>query len=229
MSKSFSPKNSSLKKPLISFEKVSFNYNKNKTDDSGKQNWILKDFSTSIYHNSLTLLKGKNGSGKSTLLKLLLNSKNDNLSSGKISKYYTNAELGYLSQDVHREARYPLTVLEFLCIQQANLKKNDKKLRSLLEQLGLWEIRHQNFPELSGGEKQKTYLLRTVLISPKIILMDEPLSYLDKESEREFAKLIGNLLTEKATIIMAIHDDDWLSHLPSTIKRKYQINTLQLK
>ena len=230
--------NSSTQQILIHFEKVSFSYNKkikpnetsNLKDSTNltEQKWILKNLNATLYQNCLTLLKGKNGSGKSTLLKLLLHPQNANLSKGKISRYYTHEQVGYLSQHLHHCLKFPLTVLEFLCIQQPTLKKNDKKLRSLLEQLDLWKVRQQNFSELSGGQQQKTYLLRTLLTKPKIILMDEPLSYLDKESEKKFAKLIEDLLIEKTTIVMAIHDDCWLAHLsPATIK-KYQINTLQL-
>ena len=204
---------------LISFQKATFSYQ--------KKHPILNNFSATIFQNSLVLLKGKNGSGKSTLLKLLLNDEY-NLLKGKITKNYNQKDIGYVAQHVHRKERLPITLLEFLLISCPELKKENSFLSDYLKKNELWHKRNQNFSEFSGGEKQKAYILRSLLMEQKILLMDEPLSYLDQKSEKNFAKLIEELLLKNQTIILATHQEEWMKYFSPDTKKKFRIDIIPL-
>ena len=81
-----------------------------------------------------------------------------------------------------------------------------------------------NYPdELSGGEKQRIAIARTLLMKPDIILLDEPTSALDKSMKKEVLKLIGNLVKEDLTLIIVSHEDDFVKKVSDkiiTIKNK---------
>ena len=69
-------------------------------------------------------------------------------------------------------------------------------------------ISQKNINEVSGGEKQKTYLSRVMSVNPEVIIMDEPSQNLDNESNNKFIELIIEEKNNNKTIIIASHDFD---------------------
>lgn len=89
-----------------------------------------------------------------------------------------------------------------------------------LDKVGLQKNRSQYPSELSGGMRQRLALARTIFVKPDVILMDEPLSALDKELRREMQNLILNLHKEtNNTIIMVTHSQEDMDYMCDRIWR----------
>lgn len=191
---------------MLKIEKLNFKY------DSKE---IFKDFSLNIKSGDRIALKGVSGSGKSTLLRLIAGLEKFN--SGKIlfnniditnlSPYRRN--FGYVFQDF---ALFPhLNVEDNVLFGISNLKKNEQKilLNKYTKMLQIESLLKYYPHELSGGQKQRVAIARTLITSPKVILLDEIFSALDSElKERVRLEILHILKTLKITTILVTHDSD---------------------
>lgn len=180
---------------------------------------ILNDLNFKINDGELFVLIGPSGSGKTTTLKLinrlLEQSDGDIYFNDKRLKEYDLRELrldiGYVLQEI---ALFPnLTVSENIALipemKKMNKKEIREKTRFLLNKVGLnpdeYEFRYPR--ELSGGERQRIGILRAIIASPKILLMDEPFSALDPISRIQLQDLIKEIHKEFGiTIVFVTHD-----------------------
>jgi tungstate transport system ATP-binding protein len=86
-------------------------------------------------------------------------------------------------------------------------KQREKKINLILEQLEIIELSKQQAKTLSGGELQKVALARALIMQPKILLMDEPFSYLDLPSIQLLERFILDYVTRmKTTLVFSTHD-----------------------
>jgi ABC-type Mn2+/Zn2+ transport system ATPase subunit len=87
------------------------------------------------------------------------------------------------------------------------MTRNDKnrRLEETLAMLGLQDLRRRPIGHLSGGQLQRTLIARALVRKPDILLLDEPMSYLDRHAERELAEILGRLKDEGTTILMVTH------------------------
>lgn len=170
--------------PAIHFNKVNFY-----SDD----NHILKNITGSFYEGTITTLVGPSGAGKTTLLKLcngLLSPDSGEIyiKDKKISSF-APVELRRLvgialqsapmiNGDVLQNIGLPLT------LQGKNLA--EKAAKDLLKDVGLSEeFLHRNVRDLSGGQRQKVSIARTLVNHPRILLLDEITSALDRVSQKK--------------------------------------------
>lgn len=163
------------------------------------------DVSFEVKKGEVVAVLGSSGSGKSTLLKLLsgLRKKDD----GTYSFADENG-IGYVSQEY---TLWPhLNVLENLTLAPS-LKNPDnkseiiKEAKDLLKKFGLDKYVKTYPHELSGGQKQRVALLRSIMIKPKILLLDEITSSLDPELTKSVLDLVRELAQEGYTMLLVTH------------------------
>lgn len=176
---------------------------------------ILKDLNMKIKSKKITAIVGESGCGKSTLAKLV----------GGFERNY-DGEILYnglseisndsLNENIMLVDNNPYFFKESLRynLKMANKNADDDKLRKVLEEVGLYSyfkniggldsILESAGNNLSGGQKQRLAIGRALLKEPKILILDESISNIDKESEDLILNLIQKL-KEKMTIILITH------------------------
>ncbi|SHF01307.1 ABC transporter ATP-binding protein [Clostridium fallax] len=193
---------------------------------------VLKDITFSLEEGKILALIGPSGSGKSTLLNVLSNL--IKCDSGEIN---IKGNLGYMFQrDNLLEWRNIIDNITIgLEIKKALNEEAMKNVERLLKAYDLWDFRNRYPKELSGGMKQRVALIRTLVVNPDILLLDEPFSSLDYQTRLmvsdDIYKIIKN---EKKTAILVTHDiseaismADYvavLSRRPATIKSIHKVD-----
>lgn len=159
------------------------------------------------------LLLGASGSGKSTLLRLL--NRLEEPSAGQI--YFRGAPLtSYEPRALRRSVAllmqtpvmFPGSVRENLCmVPHGYTPASEQRIRQELNALGLDEsLLEREATQLSGGEKQRVSLARSLLTEPEILLLDEPTSALDPHHEAKVAQLINELRSRRQlTCVVVTH------------------------
>lgn len=210
-----------MKEITIDIKNISFSYdNKN----------IFKNFSLKIEPKEKIALIGKIGSGKSTLAKLIINLKsiesgeilinNVNIKSLNIDKLRNH--ISYIPQ---HPKLFNRTLYENITYGIENSSNNnfENKIYNILDNDNLHDIKdvfkknmHKEVGKLgsnlSGGQRQIVWIIRSILKKNKIIILDEPTSSLDEESKKKIISLINNLGKDK-TIIIITHDKSLLENM----------------
>ena len=179
------------------------------------QRTVLDRFSLVLPETGITILRGPSGCGKTTLLNLILG--------------ITDADSGEIWFEGRNITRVPMEERGFNIVFQdyalfpnLNVYKNityglrnkpdistGQEVQELIDLLGLGEHLAKGIDQLSGGQKQRVALARTMVMKPRILLLDEPLSALDgviKESIKEKIKEIAREF--KLTTIIVTHDPE---------------------
>jgi ABC-type polar amino acid transport system ATPase subunit len=182
---------------------------------------ILKDFSLSISSGEIAILLGKSGAGKSTILRILNNL--EIADSGKIA--LNNApikknEIGFVFQNFNLFSN--LSVIENITlalVQVKNIKKEEAFAMGcdILKKYHLLDKKDSSVQSLSGGQKQRIAIIRTLVMQPKIICFDEPISSLDPYSTNEILSFIRELQREDYIILMTTHNVSILNQLDCII------------
>lgn len=174
---------------------------------------IAADINFTVEKGDYLCVLGENGSGKSTLLKTLLGIKP--ALSGEIifAEGFTKDDIGYLPQQTDVQRDFPASVYEIvstgLVKNSSKLfkgKNDKKKIESVIERLGIGELKTKCYRELSGGQQQRTLIARALLAADKLLLLDEPVTGLDPAVTKELYEIIYRLNKEGVTVIMVSHD-----------------------
>ncbi len=194
---------------MISIKKISKKYN---------NKYVFRNISFDINDNEKLLIIGPSGCGKTTLIRCLnglnkVNSGNIFLNGVKISNIddvTLKSKVGMVFQNYNL---FPhLTVRENVSLAPRLLKMgNEKEIDDLVKRL-LSEVNIINkidsYPsKLSGGEKQRVAIARTLATKPEVILLDEPTSALDPATINDFISLL-NELSKTTTIVVVSHEMD---------------------
>ena len=180
--------------------------------DSGGHE-ILSGISFSVERGDFVILKGASGSGKSTLLKLINNlisaTEGSILYKGKEIEEYDPIELrrkiAYCLQTPVLFEDYVRGDMEFVFDSRGS-KYDEEKVLKLMSYLGMGkEYLNKEVVKLSGGEKQRLALVRSLLFKPEILLLDEVTSALDKTNSKVVEDCIKKLNDEGLTVF-------WISH-----------------
>ena len=196
---------------------------------------ILKNVNLSFSKGNFVSIQGKSGSGKTTLLNILglldvptngdmlIDDKLINYKDEKIKNKIRNEKMGFVFQ--FHYLLNELTALENVMMPALiNKKFNKKEVREkameLLELVGLSErVKHKPL-ELSGGEKQRVAIARSMINDPEIILADEPTGNLDTETSLVINNLFKKINEEKKqSIIIVTHSLE----LANLAEYKYKI------
>jgi cell division transport system ATP-binding protein len=180
---------------------------------------LLSDVSVQLVPGSFHFLTGPSGSGKTTLLKLCYGALLP--TTGQVKVF--DEDMRGLDRDqmallrrrvgvVHQECRFldhlplaenislPLTVSGRDTVEEGN------DLQELMQWVGLSSRADALPPELSGGERQRAALARAVIMSPDVILADEPTGNVDWEMSQRLLQLLVELNRMGKTILIASHD-----------------------
>ena len=183
------------------------------------ENQVLEDFNLDVESGDIFALLGDSGSGKSSALRFIAGL--DNAKDGAVSLDGNNLsfdgehtvrpelrEIGMVFQDY---ALFPhLTVFQNICFGISQLTKEEKvhKVSELLELISLKGIEKKYPHQLSGGEHQRVSLARSLATSPKLLLLDEPFSSLDKSHHDQLVTEVREILKKAGvTSILVTHDE----------------------
>lgn len=177
------------------------------------------------------LLLGNSGSGKTTLLHLmggLLKIQPGKIEIagidlGEMSEAardsFRGKNIGFIFQRNHLISSLSVYKNILMSPYLANLLQDERQIREVLEQLGLWEKRASHIHELSQGQAQRVAIARAVLNKPAVIFADEPTSALDDEScERVMRLMLEICRMYSSTLVIATHDQRLRSMLPFQIE-----------
>ncbi len=169
---------------------------------------VINKLNLSVDHNQNIFLFGPSGCGKSTLLNLI--SGLDNSDSGDIyfdGKLVKN-HFDLLKDDIGIIFQDHYLISELNIFDNIKLKSNDtKKIEKILSYFNMSRFKYKYPNQLSNGQKQRVCVARSLVNSPKLLIADEPTSYLDKEN----AKLVIDLILNSSkkfnlSTIIASHD-----------------------
>ncbi|CAB4884811.1 unannotated protein [freshwater metagenome] len=178
---------------------------------------VLNRVSIDVANGEIVALLGPSGSGKSTLLRVIAgllvpDSGSVALDAVDITTLSTHRRnIGMVFQD---EQLFPhRTVaqnIEFgLRMQGWEVARRSRRVTELLSMIGLDQFAGRRVTGLSGGEAKRVALARTLAPSPRIVLLDEPLTGLDRELHDQLANELSHLLRSTATTALIVtHDRD---------------------
>ena len=181
---------------------------------------ILQELDFSVKKNDFVLIFGQNGAGKSTLLKILAGlipaGKGEVLIDGKNVARYTKRELATLLSYLPQSDEFglPILVKDILLAGRYPYRSIFKKLQGRdrqlfaagVERFGLGDLLQRNMQTLSGGERKKVLLATAFIQDVPIILLDEPLNFLDPGSTVQLLKMLENLHASGKTIVVVAHE-----------------------
>lgn len=201
---------------IIQVKDLGFSYN-------GKS--ILKRINLSVFERDFVSIVGPNGGGKTTLVKVLLGLLKPDYGVvrifGEVAKE-ARTRIGYMPQYLNYDHLFPVKVMDVVLMGRLGrgsifIHKTDRsKALDSLDKVGLRDLHKEPFANLSGGQKQRVLIARALVSSPELLILDEPTSSLDQESEKNFYSLLKKL-NEKLTIIIVSHDIAFVSEYVNRI------------
>lgn len=184
---------------------------------------VLKELSLEIDKGEKIAIIGPSGSGKTTLLNMIgaldvpesgeviFNQKNITNYSKKELANFRNQHLGFIFQLHHLMPQLSLWENVLLpLLPQGKISKEQKEwAEHLIQKVGIWEQRNQKPSEMSGGECQRTAVVRALINKPELILADEPTGALDEENANALSELLIQLSDEEnITLVTVTHSSE---------------------
>ncbi len=191
--------------PLLGCEAVRFSY-------TGEED-VLNDLSLEVDPGRITAVVGANGAGKSTAIKVLTGQLTSQ--AGTVHALVSPSDIAVMPQDVEK---FELTLKEFLCLPYYSTRvPSDEELWDALKKVGL-AVHVKGFKDgldtqlgeqwdgtdLSGGQWQRLALARTLLSDARVLVLDEPTSAVDAESESKLFEMLKDE-TPRRTILLVSH------------------------
>ncbi len=201
------------KKPILEIKNLKISFN-------GKA--VLTDTSLTLNEGENLVVLGKSGTGKSVLIKCVvgllipdagtikvfdtdmtsLNKKQFSQMRQKIGFLFQNGAL-YDSMTIKQNLEFPLVRL----MKDLSKKERESKIVTALENVGLPDVLNKMPSELSGGQRKRVSLARTIIVDPLIMLYDEPTTGLDPVTSDEISQLINDIQKQlKTSSIIITHD-----------------------
>ncbi len=189
---------------------------------------ILKDFSLDVSQGEIVSIIGDSGAGKSTLLRCInalemIDSGEIIINNNAISKKnlkQARLDVGMVFQDYNLFPNYSVlknVTLPLTRVLNVNKQEAEIKARELLSQMNLLK-RCDAYPyQLSGGEKQRLAIARTLATNPKVICFDEPTSALDPKLVKQIFKIIKELADSRKAILIVTHDIKFANEISNKI------------
>lgn len=193
--------------PFLEVQNLSFSYH----SISGETK-VLSDINFTVEEGEFAAIVGPSGCGKSTILNLvsgLIEPESGSVSLCKKPLKTEKHKIGYMLQKDHLFEWRTIyrNVTLGLEIQKKLNEKTRKKAEEMLQTYGLSEFRDARPSQLSGGMRQRAALIRTLLLDPDLLLLDEPFSALDYQTRLSVSDDIGQILrAEKKTALLVTHD-----------------------
>jgi len=202
-------------KALIEIKNVTKTY-----QDESVATQALRGVSFTVGEGEFVSIMGPSGSGKSTLLhilglldkptngKYLFGGHDTTLFTEKESAHFRNKEIGFIFEAFHLLARS--TVLEnvLMPLQYSNVPKKQHEERAIkaLDKVNMLHRLKHRPSQLSGGEKQRVAIARSLVNEPRVLMADEPTGNLDSKSGKSVMETIDALHKQGHTIIVITHE-----------------------
>lgn len=176
---------------------------------------VLPDVSLTVGRGDFMAITGPNGGGKTTLLRVMLGLQKP--TSGTVCYFDPEGRptrrlaIGYLPQKSNIDTRFPITAGEtvrsgLLAGYFSRPSKEDMdRYEQTVDLCGIRGYLDRPIGALSGGQLQRTLLARALVSKPELLVLDEPLSYVDKNFEHQIYDIMENL-ARSATIILVSHE-----------------------
>ena len=186
----------------------------------------LRDVNFTVERGEYVAIMGESGSGKTTLLNIL--AALDKPTEGKV--YLKDRDLGKLKEKeiaTFRRQNLGFVFQDFNLLDTFSLKDNiflplvlsgkkypemEKRLKPIVEKLGIEKLLEKYPYEVSGGQKQRAAVARALITNPKLILADEPTGALDSKSTEGLLEIFHTINQEGQTILMVTHSARAASH-----------------
>lgn len=178
---------------------------------------ILHNINLSVNSGDFIAITGPNGGGKTTLLRIILKliipqrGTVQYLKNGTITD---NLQIGYLPQKNMIDSKFPLTVSDVIMSgligEKISKQKKEELTNSMIHLMGIEAKTNHPIGELSGGQLQRVLFGRALISSPQILILDEPLNYIDKRFENKIYEILSGLISN-TTIILVSHEMNEIS------------------
>ena len=209
--------NKSLSSELIRLENVSKEYD---------GDIILHDINLTLNRGDFMAISGPNGGGKTTMLRIML--KLLKPSSGTVTycsgdSFDGKLKIGYLPQKSMIDTKFPITVKETVMSGLVSgffgrlPKDYMERYDEVVALCGINGIPQRPVGVLSGGQLQRTLLARAIISRPEVLVLDEPLSYVDKQFEYQLYSIIEEI-SRTTTIVLVSHEMSVISGMANRHK-----------
>lgn len=215
---------------LLELNHINFTYH-----SLAGETFALSNIDFSLHHQEFLAIVGPSGCGKSTLLSLITGlikpAAGTILLQGKPLEQSAHPPIGYMLQkdQLLEWQTIEQNVMLGLRIQHRMTEENKLYATALLKLYDLYDFKDAKPHELSGGMRQRAALIRTLVLDPELLLLDEPFSALDYQTRLKVSNDIGNIIrNNKKAAILVTHDlaeaisladrTIVLSNRPATIK-----------
>ncbi len=193
---------------------------------------VLDDVSLDIELGQRIAVTGPSGSGKTTLLNMagsldkpdqgqvFYKDKDITGLSGRGMEQFRNQAVGFVFQQHHLLPQFTLFENVLLpTLPNKNTKEAGTRAEDLIKRTGLWDHRNKKPAELSGGESQRTAVVRALINNPAILLADEPTGSLDHENSSQlFDMLIEFSRTDEVTLVVVTHSQELARRMDTVYK-----------
>ena len=197
--------------PLVQARHVTFGYGRDA---------VLDDVSLVVNAGEFVALVGPNGSGKSTLLRVLLGSLPARAGAVELfgvvpGDFHERWRLGYVPQRPSLASEVPATVREIVAAGRLQLHgwwrrptaTDRDAARHALESVDLADLADTPLNELSAGQQQRAFIARAFASDPALLVLDEPIAGVDRESQRRFRESLTHLIREHgAGVLLVSHE-----------------------
>ncbi|TBL81110.1 metal ABC transporter ATP-binding protein [Paenibacillus thalictri] len=184
---------------------------------------VLRNLKLTAFSGEVVAILGENGAGKTTLFRSIMQLLP--YQSGKIEilgrpiertgdRRWARSQIGYVPQ-THGQGRFPISVAEAVLLGRWGTSyayfrrpsSADKDIADrMLQVVGLEAFKNKDCRSLSGGQKQRLNIARALVREPRILLLDEPTTYLDRDSQEMLASLIGELRQFETSVLIITHE-----------------------
>ena len=202
--------------PIVLLNQISLSY-----PDGDSKIEVLRGLSLEIQNGDVIAITGPSGSGKSTLLSILgtllkPDSGEYIFDGASINNFddiakFRNRSIGFIFQDHRLLPQFTAKeniLLPALADQRQTTHEQEERADYLLKTTGITAIAHKYPEHLSGGECQRVAICRALLMSPKLLLADEPTGLLDAENADRITDLLLSVnKSENCTLLMVTHSE----------------------
>lgn len=174
---------------------------------------VLADLDWTVCRGERWAITGPNGCGKTTLMRTLLGLLP--LRAGRLTRYDRQEKpsqglvMSYLPQINQIDRHFPIHVGEVIASglpQGLGKGQRSTEVERLAEVFGVEQLLGEPIGRLSGGQLQRTLLARSLASDPELLILDEPMSFLDRAYKEQFEAMLQRALRPETTLLMVTHD-----------------------